>query len=429
MTDIKNVYAREVLDSRGNPTVFTRVELSNGAVGTAGVPSGASTGAREAWELRDDDPDRMNKKGVLKAVANVNETISSLLVGMDANEQTAVDQAMIDVAGKNKAKLGANATLGVSIAVASAAASDSRQSLYRRFGELFGVPSPNRLPVPMFNILNGGAHADDSTDFQEFMVFPLGVDSFEDALRAGVEIYAKLKMILSKEGHSTTLGDEGGFAPSGLDTTKTLDLICRAVEKTRWKIGEDIFFALDVAASELWRKEGHYWLERTEQKRWSSAELVDEYKTLVDKYPIVSIEDGLDENDWDGWKLLTQEIGDRVQLVGDDLLVTQKAELQKALDQESANSILIKLNQVGTVSETLETMALAHANDWGTVVSHRSGETEDTTIADLAVGTGAGQIKTGAPARGERTAKYNRLLIIGDELGADAEFKSPIDIS
>jgi len=280
----------------------------------------------------------------------------------------------------------------------------------------------------MFNILNGGAHAEDSTDFQEFMVFPLGVDSFEDAMRAGVEIYANLKSILSATGHSTTLGDEGGFAPSGLDTTTTLDLMCKAVEKTRWKLGEEIFFALDVAASELWRKEGHYWLERTEQKRWSSEELVGEYKSLIDKYPIVSIEDGLDENDWDGWKLLTEEIGERVQLVGDDLLVTQKAELQKALDEKSANSILIKLNQVGTVTETLETMALAHANGWGTVVSHRSGETEDTTIADLAVGTGAGQIKTGAPARGERTAKYNRLLIIGDELGTEAEFTSPIDI-
>ena len=428
MIVIKAVHAREILDSRGNPTVFTRVELSNGAVGTAGVPSGASIGQREARELRDDDPDRMNKKGVLKAVTNVNETISSLIVGMNANDQAAIDQAMIEVAGKNKAILGANATLGVSIAAASAAASDSRQSLYQRFGELFGVDSPNRLPVPMFNILNGGAHADDSTDFQEFMVFPLGVDSFEDALRAGVEIYANLKTILSKQGHSTTLGDEGGFAPSGLDTKTTLDLICEAVGKTRWKLGEEIFFALDVAASELWRKEGHYWLERTEQKRWSSAELVGEYKMLVDKYPIVSIEDGLDENDWEGWKLLTQEIGDRVQLVGDDLLVTHKEELQKALDQKSANSILIKLNQVGTVTETLETMTLAHANEWGTVVSHRSGETEDTTIADLAVGTGAGQIKTGAPARGERTAKYNRLLIIGDELGNNAEFTSPIDI-
>jgi enolase len=428
MTVIKDVHAREILDSRGNPTVFTRVELSNGAVGTAGVPSGASTGEREAWELRDDDPARMNKKGVLKAVANVNETISSIVAGMDADDQAGIDQAMIDVAGDNKATLGANATLGVSIAVASAAASDSRVSLYRRFGELFGVDNPTRLPVPMFNILNGGAHAEDSTDFQEFMVFPLGVDSFEDAMRAGVEIYANLKSILSATGHSTTLGDEGGFAPSGLDTKKTFDLICKAVEKTRWKLGEEIFFALDVAASELWRKEGHYWLELTEQKRWSSEELVGEYKTLIDKYPIVSIEDGLDENDWDGWKLLTREIGDRVQLVGDDLLVTHKAELQKALDEKSANSILIKLNQVGTVTETLETMALAHANQWGTVVSHRSGETEDTTIADLAVGTGAGQIKTGAPARGERTAKYNRLLIIGDELGTEAEFTSPIQI-
>ena len=428
MTVIKDVHAREILDSRGNPTVFTRVELSNGAVGTAGVPSGASTGEREAWELRDDDPARMNKKGVLKAVANVNETVSSIVAGMDADDQAGIDQAMIDVAGDNKATLGANATLGVSIAVASAAASDSRVSLYRRFGELFGVDNPTRLPVPMFNILNGGAHAEDSTDFQEFMVFPLGVDSFEDAMRAGVEIYANLKSILSATGHSTTLGDEGGFAPSGLDTKKTLDLICKAVEKTRWKLGEEIFFALDVAASELWRKEGHYWLELTEQKRWSSEELVGEYKTLIDKYPIVSIEDGLDENDWDGWKLLTREIGDRVQLVGDDLLVTHKAELQKALDEKSANSILIKLNQVGTVTETLETMALAHANQWGTVVSHRSGETEDTTIADLAVGTGAGQIKTGAPARGERTAKYNRLLIIGDELGTEAEFTSPIQI-
>ncbi|NQW16622.1 MAG: phosphopyruvate hydratase [Chloroflexi bacterium] len=428
MTAIKNVRAREILDSRGNPTVFTRVELTSGAIGTAGVPSGASTGEREAWELRDIDDSRMNNKGVLQAVSNVNGTISSLVVGMNADDQAAVDQAMIEKAGENKATLGANATLGVSIAVASAAAADSRQPLYRRFGDLFGIDNPTRLPVPMFNILNGGAHASDSTDFQEFMVFPLGVDNFEDALRAGVEIYANLKSILSKKNYSTTLGDEGGFAPAGLDTITTLDLICEAVEKTPWKLGDEIFFALDVAASELWRKEGHYWLERTDQKKWSSAELIDEYKNLISKYPIASIEDGLDENDWDGWQLLTQEIGDRVQLVGDDLLVTQKAEVEKALAQKSANSVLIKLNQVGTVTETLETMALAHANDWGTVVSHRSGETEDTTIADLAVGTGAGQIKTGAPARGERTAKYNRLLMIGDELGETAEFRSPLDI-
>jgi enolase len=425
---IAGVIAREVLDSRGNPTVWARVTLADGTVGEGIAPSGASTGWREAVELRDGDPERYNCKGVLKAVENVNDTIASAIIGKDATDQAGIDSLMCELDGTPEKKvLGANAILSVSLAAARASAASGRMPLYQRIGQLAGNDSPTCMPIPMFNILNGGAHASGSTDLQEFMIFPTGIREFESGLRAAVEIYSALKSRLEKDGHPTGLGDEGGFAPSGLTTREALDYIIGAIKKAGYEPGEEITLALDAAASEFYCKDSGLYNLKREEKKLDFTGMIEMYADLLGTYPIVSIEDGLAEDDWDGWAEMTSQIGNRVQLVGDDLLVTQSRYIQKGIDEKAANAVLIKLNQVGTVTETLKSIALTKSVGWGTVVSHRSGETEDTTIADLAVGTGAGQIKTGAPARGERTAKYNRLLVIGDDIGADATRCSPWD--
>jgi phosphopyruvate hydratase len=414
-TTIEAVTAREILDSRGNPTVQVEVLLMGGAQGVAAVPSGASTGAHEAVELRDGDKSRFGGKGVLKAVANVNDTISDALVGLDATDQAMIDEVMISLDGTpNKGKLGANAILGASLAVARAASEALQQPLYRYLG---GV-SARTLPVPMMNILNGGKHAENSTDFQEYMILPIGASSFREALRMGAEVYQSLKKVLQGKKLNTNVGDEGGFAPSLGNNRAALEVLVDAIEAAGYKAGQDIYLGMDSAASELYH-DGKYVLER-EGRTLTAKELIDLYESWVNEYPLVSIEDGLFEDDWEGWSLFQKRIGNRIQLVGDDLFVTNTERLKRGIQEQSANSILIKLNQIGSLSETLDAIEMAKRAQFTAVVSHRSGETEDTTIADLVVATNAGQIKTGAPARTERVAKYNRLLVIEDELGSEA---------
>lgn len=414
VTTITGIHAREILDSRGNPTVEAEVTLSGGGFGRAIVPSGASTGALEAVELRDGG-DRYGGLGVLRAVANVNDTIAPRLIGHDALHQEAVDQVMLDLDGTpNKANLGANAILAVSLATARAAASGVGMPTYR----YLGGTSARTLPTPCFNVVNGGAHAANSIDTQEFMIVPGGLPSFREALRAGVEVYHSLKKVLGGMGLATNVGDEGGFAPNLPGDREVLDVLSKAIETAGYEVGEDISFALDVAATELYRA-GSYELSGA---TLSSTEMVDHLAGLVRDYPIVSVEDGLSEDDWDGWKIMTDQLGEETQIVGDDLLVTNVDLLQKAIDLGVSNAILVKVNQIGSLSETLHTMELAERSSFGAMVSHRSGETEDSFIAHLAVATNAGQIKTGAPARGERTAKYNQLLRIEEGLGDEARF-------
>ncbi len=417
MSIIESVTAREVLDSRGNPTIEVEVETLDGARGRAAVPSGASTGVHEALELRDGDPARYGGKGVLKAVENVQTAIADHICGMSVLDQAAIDAALLALDGTpNKSKLGANAILGVSLAVAYAAADHLAVPLYR----YLGGPNARVLPVPQMNILNGGRHAENSTDFQEFMVLPVGARSFRDALRMGVEVYQALKKVLHDRKLNTNVGDEGGFAPSLPSNKDAAEVILTAIENAGYRPGRDCVLGLDAAASELY-KNGKYTLAR-EGKTLTSAQMVDLYADWVGKYPLVSIEDGLAEDDWDGWKLLTKRLGRKVQLVGDDLYVTNTKRLAKGIRSKASNSILIKLNQIGTLTETLEAVQMAQRARWTTVISHRSGETEDTTIADLAVAVSAGQIKTGAPCRSERVAKYNRLLRIEAEMGKAARY-------
>lgn len=416
-TTIEDVRAQEILDSRGNPTVEVEVFLNGGAHGRASVPSGASTGSNEAIELRDGDPQRYGGKGVLNAVANVNERIAPELIDMDATEQVAIDNLLCELDGTpNKSKLGANAILGVSLAVAKAAAEAVGLPLFQYIGGVFA----HTLPVPLMNILNGGKHADSNVDLQEFMVVPAGADSFPEALRMGVEVYHSLKSVLKSHGYNTAVGDEGGFAPSLRSNAEALDLIVEAIQKAGYTPGEDCYLALDPAASEFYEG-GRYHL-KGEGRVLTSEEMVAYYEDLVKRYPIVSIEDGLAESDWDGWKLLTDRLGDRVQLVGDDLFVTNVHFLNRGIEMGVANSILIKVNQIGTLTETLLAVETAKRAGYTAVISHRSGETEDTTIADIAVATNAGQIKTGAPCRTDRVAKYNQLLRIADILGDTADY-------
>lgn len=417
MADILHVFAREIMDSRGNPTVEAEVFLDDGAHGTAGVPSGASTGVHEAHELRDGG-DRYKGKGVLKAVENVNEEIADEIVGFEADDQRLIDQAMIALDGTdNKSRLGANAILGVSIATAKAAAQSAGLPLYR----YIGGPNAHILPVPMMNIVNGGAHADSGVDVQEFMIAPIGAETFSEALQVGAEVYHTLKSVIKDKGLSTGLGDEGGFAPSVDSTKAALDLIVEAVEKSGYKLGEDVALALDVASSEFY-KDGKYHFEGGEH---TAEEMSKVYAELIEQYPIVSIEDPLDEDDWAGYTALIAEVGDKVQIVGDDLFATNPERLQKGIDEKAANALLVKVNQIGTLSETFDAVDLAHRNGFRTMMSHRSGETEDTTIADLAVALGCGQIKTGAPARSERVAKYNQLIRIEQELDDAAVYMRP----
>ncbi len=421
MSKIADIQAFEVLDSRGNPTVEAEVTLASGQVGAACAPSGASTGSREALELRDGDKARYLGKGVLKAVANVNGPIRDLLTGMDALDQRALDRAMIDADGtENKAAFGANAILAVSLAAARAAAAARSVPLYRHIADINGS-AEFTLPVPMMNILNGGEHADNNVDIQEFMVQPVAAPSFAEALRTGAEIFHHLKKVLSERGLATAVGDEGGFAPDLPSNEAALEVIAEAVGRAGYQLGSDVTLALDCAASEFYR-DGVYDLAG-EGKQFSSAEFTDYLAELAASHPIISIEDGLDESDWDGWKLLTDKIGDRVQLVGDDLFVTNTRILQQGIDRGVGNSILIKFNQIGSLSETLDAIAMAKQAGYTAVISHRSGETEDTTIADLAVATAAGQIKTGSLCRSDRVAKYNRLLRIEAELGAAAPYR------
>jgi enolase len=414
---IASVHAREVLDSRGNPTIEVEVALEGGARGSAKVPSGASTGIHEALELRDGDKGRYGGKGVLKAVANVKERIGPRVKGMAADDQRGVDEAMLELDGTpNKSNLGANATLGVSLAVAYAAAADAGVPLYR----YLGGADAHLLPLPQLNILNGGRHAEGSTDFQEFMITPVGAPTFAEAMRWAAEVYQTLLRLLRDEGLPTTVGDEGGFAPPLATNDAACELIVRAIEKAGYKPGEQVAIALDPAVSEV-EKDGKYVLAR-EGRTLEPEELVDLWAEWCRKYPIVSIEDGMAQEDWDGWRSLNARLGSRVQLVGDDIFVTNVERIRRGIREEAANSVLIKLNQIGTLTETLDAIAEATRAGWTSVISHRSGETEDTTIADLVVATGAGQIKTGAPARAERTAKYNRLLRIEEELGDKAKY-------
>ena len=427
MSKIANVQAFEVMDSRGNPTVMAEVTLDSGEVGSACAPSGASTGSREALELRDGDKQRYLGKGVLTAVGHVNSDIRALLLGMDPGRQRDVDAAMIDADGtENKARFGANAILAVSLATAKAAAQARKLPLYQHIAELNGTERLS-MPVPMMNILNGGEHADNNVDIQEFMVQPVAAPTFAEALRAGAEIFHALKKVLSERGLSTAVGDEGGFAPNLPSNEAALDVIAEAVANAGYRLGSDITLALDCAASEFYR-DGVYDLAG-EGKRFSSAEFTDYLANLASAHPIVSIEDGLDESDWDGWKMLTDKIGDRVQLVGDDLFVTNTRILKRGIDTGVANSILIKFNLIGSLSETLDAIAMARKAGYTAVISHRSGETEDTTIADLAVATAAGQIKTGSLCRSDRVAKYNRLLRIEAELGARAAYRGLAEIA
>jgi enolase len=417
MSTIENVKAREILDSRGNPTLEVEVTLNDGTIGWAAVPSGASTGKYEAVELRDGDSSRYNGKGVLKAVANVNDTIAGAIIGMSAAEQAEIDHALIELDGTpDKSNLGANAILGTSLAVAHAAASLLDVPLYRYLG---GV-STYTIPVPMMNILNGGKHAANSTDLQEFMVMPVGADSFRQALQMGTEVYHALKKVLKDKRLDTNVGDEGGFAPSLPSNKEAVEAILDAIETAGYVPGKDCYIALDPAASEFY-EDGKYVLVR-EGKTLTPAEMVNYYVKWVNDYPIISIEDGMAEDDWEGWQLITKKLGGKVQLVGDDLYVTNVSRLARGISLEASNSILIKLNQIGTLTETIEAIRMAQQAGWTAIVSHRSGETEDTTIADLCVGLNTGQIKTGAPCRSERTAKYNRLLRIEDELKESAGY-------
>ncbi len=418
MSYIDDVYAREILDSRGNPTVEVEVVLEDGTMARAQVPSGASTGAFEACELRDEDGSRYMGKGVLNAVDNVNTIIAPELIGADVLDQTGIDALLIELDGTdNKNNLGANAILGVSMAVARAAASYLEQPLYKYLG---GV-NANTLPAPMMNILNGGEHADNNVDIQEFMVMPLGIETFSEGVRACVEIYHNLKKVLKGKGLSTSIGDEGGFAPNLKSNEEALEVILEAIEKAGYKAGEEIYLALDVAATEMYSN-GIYDFKGEGIKR-NYKELVEYYAKLVEKFPIISIEDGLDEEDWEGWKYLTEKLGDKIQLVGDDLFVTNTSRLEKGINSGVANSILIKVNQIGTVTETLNAIEMAKRAGYTAVISHRSGETEDTFIADLAVAVNAGQIKTGAPCRTDRVAKYNQLIRIEEELDESAIYK------
>jgi len=417
MTIIEDVLAREILDSRGNPTVEVDVHLSSGVFGRAAVPSGASTGELEAVELRDSE-ERFLGKGVRKAVKNAEEIIGPEITGMDATDQTAIDQLMIELDGtNNKSNLGANAILGVSLATAKAAAAALDLPLYRYIG---GTNSKT-LPVPMMNILNGGAHADNNVDIQEFMIMPVGGESFSDSLRMGTEIFHNLKKVLSGKGYNTAVGDEGGFAPNLKSNDEAIEVILEAIEKAGYKPGEEIMLALDSASSEFYEN-GLYHFKKSDGSKKSSGEMVQFYENWINKYPIISIEDGVSENDWEGWKLLTDALGSKVQLVGDDLFVTNTEILSKGIEKGVANSILIKVNQIGTLTETLDAIEMAKQSGYTSVISHRSGETEDTTIADIAVATNAGQIKTGSASRTDRIAKYNQLLRIEEELGLSAVY-------
>lgn len=417
MAKIASIHAREILDSRGNPTLEADVVLESGVIGSAMVPSGASTGEREAIELRDGDKSRYLGKGVLNAVNNVNTEIQSALIGMEASDQTAIDNRMIELDGTdNKGRLGANALLAVSMAAAHAAANEARQPLYRYLnntGEFL-------MPVPMMNIINGGAHADNSVDMQEFMILPVGAPTFREAIRYGAEVFHTLKKVLSEQGMTTTVGDEGGFAPNLPSNEAAIGVILQAIEKAGYRPGEDIYLGLDVASSEFFTN-GRYVLS-AEKARFTSEEIADFYANWVAKYPIITIEDGMDQNDWDGWKMLTDKLGGKIQLVGDDLFVTNPAILKKGIEQQIANSILIKVNQIGTLTETLEAISMARAAGYSAVVSHRSGETEDSTIADLVVATATGQIKTGSLSRSDRIAKYNRLMKIEEQLGDQVKY-------
>ena len=420
MTEIVSIHAREILDSRGNPTVEADVVLEGGARGRAAVPSGASTGEHEAVELRDGDKSHYLGKGVLNAVENVESILAPELTGMDAANQRLIDATMISLDGtENKSKLGANAILAVSMAVARASAEALKLPLYRYIGGI----NAHILPTPMMNIINGGSHADSNVDFQEFMVMPVGAETFSEALRWGTETFHTLKSVLKKKGYNTAVGDEGGFAPNLKSNSEAIELILEAIELAGYKAGEDLSIALDPASSEFYDKEsGKYIFKKSDNSHRTSAEMTKFWESWVRQYPIVSIEDGLAEDDWDGWKLLTKEIGDFVQLVGDDLFVTNTRRLQQGIDENVANSILIKVNQIGTISETLDAIELARRFGYTAIISHRSGETEDTFIADLVVATGAGQIKTGSASRTDRIAKYNQLLRIEEELGQSAEF-------
>jgi len=416
-TQIAEIKAREILDSRGNPTVQVDVRLRRGAFGTAAVPSGASTGVHEALELRDGDPKRYGGKGVLKAVANVNQTIAAKLKGADATNQRVVDQTMIELDGTaNKSKLGANAMLGVSLAVAHAAAAAKGVPLY-----LYLNPDARMMPVPMMNVVNGGRHADSNVDMQEFMIVPAGAGNMADAIRMGAEVFHALATVLKQRGHSTNVGDEGGFAPNLKSNEEPIEVILEAIAKAGYRPGADVAIALDPASSEFF-DDGKYVFARGDKSARSAEQMVEFYAAWVKKYPIVSLEDPLAEDDWAGWKILTRELGARMQLVGDDIFVTNPKFLERGIDEHVANSILIKLNQIGTLTETLDTIEMARKAGYSSVVSHRSGETEDTTIADLVVATGAGQIKTGSLSRSERNAKYNRLIRIAEELGAKATY-------
>jgi enolase len=418
MSEIVGIRAREILDSRGNPTVEAEVELETGAFGRAAVPSGASTGEHEAIELRDGDKKRFLGKGVQTAVRNIGETIAPALLTLDASDQSSIDRIMIELDGTpTKSRIGANAILAVSLACARAAAQDSGMPLYR----FLGGPNATLLPVPLMNILNGGAHAANNVDFQEFMVAPVGFDRFEDALRAGVEIFHSLKRVLGDAKKSTAVGDEGGFAPDLGTNEEAIEVILQAIDKAGYKAGEQILIALDPAASEFWR-DGNYVFHKSTNEKKSSEEMVEYWRSWAERYPIVSIEDGLAENDWAGWKQLTARIGDRVQLVGDDLFVTNTEFLQRGIEEGAGNAILIKVNQIGTLTETLQAIEMARRAGYRYIISHRSGETEDTFIADLAVATRAGQIKTGSASRTDRIAKYNQLLRIAEELGPTAEY-------
>ena len=418
MSIITSIHAREILDSRGNPTLEAEVVLDTGSAGRAAVPSGASTGEFEAVELRDEDKKRYGGKGVLKAASNVNDEIAEEVVGMDAFDQATIDRMLIEIDGtKNKASLGANATLAVSLAVARAAAMEAGLPLYR----YLGGPNASLMPVPLMNIINGGAHAANNVDLQEFMIAPVGMDSFPEALRAGVEIFHSLKKVLGGRGMGTNVGDEGGFAPNLGTNEEAIEVILEAIEKAGYRPGENVLLALDAAASEMHR-DGAYVFHKSTNERRTADEMVEFWSGWVDRYPIVSIEDGLDEGDWDGWRALTAAIGDRVQLVGDDLFVTNTEFLQKGIETGAGNAILIKVNQIGTLTETLQAIDLAKRNGYRYIISHRSGETEDTFIADLAVATRSGQIKTGSASRTDRVAKYNQLLRIAEDLGSAAEY-------
>ena len=420
MSIISHIHARQILDSRGNPTVEVDVITANGIMGRAAVPSGASTGAHEAVELRDNDKGRFLGKGVQKAVENINDTIAEELVGHSVYEQNLIDRTMIELDGSdNKGKLGANAILGVSLAVAKAAAQEAGQSLFRYVG---GV-NANTLPVPMMNILNGGSHADNAIDIQEFMVMPVGADTFSEGLRMGTEVFHNLKKVLSNAGLSTNVGDEGGFAPNLRSNEEAIEMVLKAIETAGYKPGDDFLIALDAASTEFYNEEkGLYIFDQSDNRQMSSDEMANYWKDWTQKYPIISIEDGMAEDDWQGWRNLTQLVGNKVQLVGDDLFVTNVKRLQQGIDDSTANAILVKVNQIGSLTETINAVNLAHRNRYKSVMSHRSGETEDNTIADLAVALNCGQIKTGSASRSDRMAKYNQLLRIEEELGEVAHF-------